>query len=231
MSATPTTPAGTPPAAPAPAGRAAALTATASVPTSAMDRPQPVVLENERVRLEPIGPQHVEGLRAVVADGEIWRIPYAPHVPAPEQVAERVAAQCASDEAGSTVSWAVLERDGGRVVGHTTFLNISLRDRRLELGTTYMAGSTHGTGLNAATKLALLTHAFEELGCLGVEFRVHHLNITSRRAVERLGAQQDGILRAHRIMPDGTIRHTVVYSILADEWTGVKASLEHRLRR
>lgn len=231
MSTTPTTPAGTPPAAPAPAGRAAALTATASVPTSAMDRPQPVVLENERVRLEPIGPQHVEGLRAVVADGEIWRIPYAPHVPAPEQVAERVAAQCASDEAGSTVSWAVLERDSGRVIGHTTFLNISLRDRRLELGTTYIAGSTHGTGLNAATKLALLTHAFEELGCLGVEFRVHHLNITSRRAVERLGAQQDGILRAHRIMPDGTIRHTVVYSILADEWTGVKASLEHRLRR
>ncbi|MGO3502680.1 MAG: GNAT family N-acetyltransferase, partial [Brachybacterium tyrofermentans] len=89
MSATPTTP--------APAGRAAAPTATASVPTSAMDRPQPVVLENERVRLEPLGPQHVEGLRAVVADGEIWRISYAPHVPAPEQVAERVAAQCASD--------------------------------------------------------------------------------------------------------------------------------------
>ena len=204
---------------------------TASVPTSAMEQPRPVVLENERVRLEPLGPQHVEGLRAVVADGEIWRIPYAPHVPPPERVAESVAAQCASDETGRTASWAVLEQPTGRVLGHTTFLNISLRDRRLELGTTYLAGSTHGTGGNAAAKLALLTFAFEELGCLGVELRVHHLNIASRRAVERLGAQQDGILRAHRIMPDGTLRHTVVYSILADEWTGVKASLEHRLRR
>ena len=204
---------------------------TASVPTSAMEQPRPVVLENERVRLEPLGPQHVEGLRAVVADGEIWRIPYAPHVPPPEQVAESVAAQCASDETGRTACWAVLEQPTGRVLGHTTFLNISLRDRRLELGTTYLAGSTHGTGVNAAAKLALLTFAVEELGCLGVELRVHHLNIASRRAVERLGAQQDGILRAHRIMPDGTLRHTVVYSILADEWTGVKASLEHRLRR
>jgi RimJ/RimL family protein N-acetyltransferase len=196
-----------------------------------MSPPRPVPLENERVRLEPLGEQHVDGLRDVVADGEIWKIPYAPHVPPPEQVADRVAAQCASDAAGTTASWAVIDRASGRVVGHTTFLNISLRDRRLEIGTTYLAGSAHGTGINAAVKLALLTHAFEELGCLGVEFRVHHLNITSRRAVERLGAQQDGILRAHRIMPDGTLRHTVVYSILADEWSGVKASLEHRLRR
>lgn len=203
----------------------------ASVSTTPMGQPRPVPLENDRVRLEPLGPQHVDGLREVVADGEIWRIPYAPHAPPPEEVAARVTDQCASDEAGRTASWAVVERGSGRVIGHTTFLNISRRDRRLELGSTYMAGSTHGTGLNPATKLALLTHAFEELGCLGVEFRVHHLNIASRRAVERLGAQQDGILRAHRIMPDGTLRHTVVYSILADEWTGVKASLEHRLRR
>lgn len=196
-----------------------------------MSPPRPVPLENERVRLEPLGEQHVEGLREAVADGEIWRIPYAPHVPSPEQVADAVAAQCASDAAGTTASWAVLDRASERVVGHTTFLNISLRDRRLEIGTTYMAASTHGTGINAAVKLALLTHAFEELDCLGVEFRVHHLNTASRRAVERLGAQQDGILRAHRIMPDGTLRHTVVYSILAWEWSGVKASLEHRLSR
>lgn len=204
---------------------------TASVPTTAMEQPRGVVLENERVRLEPLGPQHVEGLRTVVADGEIWRIPYAPHVPAPEQVAESVAAQCASDEAGRTLSWAVIDRAEDRIVGHTTYLNISPRDRRLEIGTTYLAASAQRTGINAAMKLALLTHAFEELGCLGVEFRVHHLNTASRRAVERLGAQQDGILRAHRIMPDGTIRHTVVYSLLAWEWSGAKASLEHRLRR
>jgi len=200
------------------------------VPTTPMAPPRPVVLENLRVRLEPLGPQHVAGLREVVADGEIWRIPYAPHVPSPEQVAERVAAQCATDAAGTTLSWAVIDRPSGKVAGHTTFLNLSLRDRRLEIGSTYLAGSMHRSGLNAAVKLALLSHAFEDLLCLGVEFRVHHLNITSRRAVERLGAQQDGILRAHRIMPDGTLRHTVVYSILADEFSGVKASLEHRLR-
>lgn len=196
-----------------------------------MPQPLPVPLENQRVRLEPLGPHHVDGLREAVADGEIWRIPYAPHVPSPEQVADAVAAQCASDAAGTTASWAVIDRASERVVGHTTFLNISLRDRRLEIGTTYLAGSTHGTGINAAMKLALLTYAFEALECLGVEFRVHHLNTTSRRAVERLGAQQDGILRAHRIMPDGTLRHTVVYSILAWEWSGGKASLEHRLSR
>lgn len=204
---------------------------TASVPTTAMEPPRRVVLGDDRVRLEPLGPQHVEGLRAVVADGEIWRVPYAPHVPSPDRVEEHVAAQCASDEAGTTLSWAVLEQAGGRVVGHTTFLNISRRDRRLEIGTTYLAGSAQGTGINAAVKLALLSHAFEELGCLGVEFRVHHLNTASRRAVERLGAQQDGILRAHRILPDGTLRHTVVYSLLAWEWAGAKASLEHRLGR
>ncbi|WP_345076408.1 GNAT family N-acetyltransferase [Brachybacterium paraconglomeratum] len=198
--------------------------------TAPMPPPRPVPLENARVRLEPLGQQHVDGLREVVADGEIWKIPYAPHVPSPDRVAEAVAAQRASDAAGTTASWAVIDRASERVVGHTTFLNISLRDRRLEIGTTYLAASTHCTGVNAAVKLALLTHAFEELDCLGVEFRVHHLNIASRRAVERLGAQQDGILRAHRIMPDGTLRHTVVYSILAWEWSGVKASLEHRLR-
>lgn len=204
---------------------------TASVPTTAMEPLRRVVLGNDRVRLEPLGPQHVEGLRAVVADGEIWRAPYVPHVPSPDRVAEHVAAQCASDEAGTTLSWAVVEQERGRVVGHTTFLNISRRDRRLEIGTTYLAGSAQGTGINAAVKLALLGHAFEELGCLGVEFRVHHLNTASRRAVERLGAQQDGILRAHRILPDGTVRHTVVYSILTWEWPGIRASLEHRLAR
>ena len=199
--------------------------------TAPMDQPRPVPLDAGPVRLEPLDPRHVDGLEAVVADGEIWRIPYAPHVPPPGEVADRVAAQCASDAAGTTASWAVVGADDGRVLGHTTFLNISRQDRRLEIGSTYLAASTHRTGVNVATKRALLAHAFEELDCLGVEFRVHHLNLASRRAVEALGAQQDGILRAHRILPDGSVRHTVVYSILASEWPGIRAMLDARLER
>jgi len=201
------------------------------VSTAPLVPPLPVLLEGERVRLEPLTSSHAPGLRAAVQDGEIWRIPYAPHVPAPERVEEEIAALRADVDAGRRVAWAVMDAADGRTVGLTTFMNIALADRGLEIGNTYLAASAQRSGINAEMKLLLLRHAFEDLDCLRVEFRVHHLNIASRRAVERLGAQQDGILRAHRILPDGTLRHTVVYSILADEWSGVRAALEHRLRR
>lgn len=197
-------------------------------------RLEPATLTGHGIRLEPLAESHVPGLREVVADGDIHRLPFAPHVPAPEKVAGTVARLTADVDAGSRLAWAVvLEADeqgaDERVVGLTTFMNLALADRGLEIGNTYLAASVHRTGVNTAMKRLLLGHAFDTLDLLRVEFRVHHLNLASRRAVEALGAQQDGILRAHRILPDGSIRHTVVYSILALEWPGIRAMLDARL--
>lgn len=197
-------------------------------------RLEPVTLTGHGIRLEPLAESHVPGLREVVADGDIHRLPFAPHVPAPEKVAGTVARLTADVDAGSRLAWAVvLEADeqgaDERVVGLTTFMNLALADRGLEIGNTYLAASVHRTGVNTAMKRLLLGHAFDTLDLLRVEFRVHHLNLASRRAVESLGAQQDGILRAHRILPDGSIRHTVVYSILALEWPGIRVMLDARL--
>lgn len=197
-------------------------------------RLEPVTLAGHGIRLEPLEKAHVPGLREVVADGDIHRLPFAPHVPAPEAVAGTVDRFLADVEAGTRLAWAVVrEADehgaDGRVVGLTTFMNLALADRGLEIGNTYLARSVHRTGVNTAMKRLLLGHAFDALDLLRVEFRVHHLNLASRRAVEALGAQQDGILRAHRILPDGSIRHTVVYSILALEWPGIRAMLDARL--
>ena len=207
--------------------------ATPSVPTTALEPLESVTLTGERVRLEPLGPEHVEGLQEAVADGEIWRIPFAPHVPAPAAMEEAVRGHLDSAARGLSVPWAVVDRRGEqeRVVGLTTYMNIARTDRGLELGNTFLAGSTHGTGVNAEMKLLLLEHAFETVGCVRVEFRVHSLNAASRRAVERLGATPEGILRNHRILPDGTVRHTAVYSILLGEWPGIRRALEHRIGR
>lgn len=200
-----------------------------------MPFPEARLLEGERVRLEPLRLEHAPGLAEAVRDGELWRIPFVTHIPRPQDMAAGVEQLLARAEAGEIVAWAVVlrGRDGAqdRVVGQTTFLNIAPADRRLEIGTTFLAASAQGTGVNAEVKLLLLTEAFEHLGCLRVELRTHHLNTASRRAIERLGATQEGILRAHRILPDGSLRHTVVYAILEDEWPGVRALLRHRLGR
>lgn len=202
---------------------------TRAVPTAPLPRPRPVTLAGHGIRLEPLTEAHVPGLRDAVADGAIHRLPFAPHVPAPEQVAESVRGLLADVDAGTRLAWTVVREADEHVVGLSTFMNLALADRGLEIGNTYLAGSVHRTGVNTAMKHLLLSHAFETLDLLRVEFRVHHLNLPSRRAVEALGAQQDGILRAHRILPDGSVRHTVVYSILAPEWPGIRAMLEGRL--
>jgi RimJ/RimL family protein N-acetyltransferase len=200
-----------------------------TVPLAPLAPLRPVVLEGHGVRLEPLAEHHVPALAEVVADGEIHRLPFAPHVPAPEAVEESVRGLLAEVGAGARVAWVVVREADGRAVGLTTFMNLALADRGLEIGNTYLAGSVHRSGVNTAVKRLLLSHAFDELELLRVEFRVHHLNLAARRAVEALGAQQDGILRAHRILPDGTVRHTVVYSILAQEWPGIRAMLDARI--
>jgi len=199
--------------------------------TAPMEQPRPAVLAGHGIRLEPLAEAHVPGLREAVADGEIHRLPFAPHVPAPEAVAESVRGLRADVAAGARLVWVVVREADDRVLGLTTFMNLSLGDRGLEIGNTYLAASVHRSGVNTAVKRLLLAHAFDTLEVLRVEFRVHHLNLASRRAVEALGAQQDGILRAHRILPDGSVRHTVVYSILALEWPGIRAMLDARLER
>ena len=119
----------------------------------------------------------------------------------------------------------------GRIAGMTTYMNLDRANRRVEIGYTWYAPRVHRTGLNTQAKRLLLGHAFETLGCIAVEFRTHRLNRASRAAIERLGAQLDGILRSHQILPDGSLRDTAVYSILAHEWPAVRASLDEMIRR
>ena len=128
------------------------------------------------------------------------------------------------------VPFAVLTPEG-RAVGMTTYMNIDAANRRVEIGSTWVSGGVQRTGLNTEAKRLLLGHAFEVLDCIAVEFRTHRLNTQSRRAIERLGAQLDGILRAHMVLPNGSLRDTAVYSVLATEWPTVRAHLDWQLKR
>jgi N-acetyltransferase len=188
----------------------------------------PVLLVGEHVRLEPLGPQHVEGLARASADGEVWR-KWTTWVPAPEQVAATVEERIADHARGRMVPWATCLPDG-TPVGMTSYWDVDAPNRRVEIGATWLGASAQGTKVNPEAKLLQLTRAFEELDCIAVEFRTHWHNRQSRRAIEALGAKQDGVLRNHRIMPDGTLRDTVVYSIVRDEWPTVRAGLRARLR-
>ncbi len=184
---------------------------------------EPPTLEGRLVRLEPLTEAHVEGLQAAVRDGELWKLWYTP-IPAPEDMEKFVAAFGNQPRDPDVTPFAVLDRTG-RVVGTTRYLNVDRANRRLEIGGTWYAQSAQRTGINTECKLLLLTHAFEILNCIAVEFRTHWINHASRSAIARLGAKQDGILRQHRIMPDGTFRDTVVFSILNSEWPTVKNHL------
>ncbi|NAZ81236.1 GNAT family N-acetyltransferase [Kineococcus sp. R8] len=191
---------------------------------------RPVPLTGDLVALEPLGPQHVEGLRAVVAEDDLWRTWYT-RVPAPDGVAAEVERRLALQAAGAMAPWALRRRDTGAVCGVTTFMAPAPADRRLEIGSTWLAPSAQGTGVNAEAKLLLLGRAFDDLGCIAVEFRTHWHNHQSRTAIARLGAKQDGVLRNHVVWPDGSLRDTVVFSVLDSEWPAVRSGLQHRLRR
>ncbi len=186
-------------------------------------------LTGTHVRLAPLNPQHEPGLADAVRDGELWNLWYT-SAPRPEAMAVEIARRLALHAAGSMLPWTVFDRDG-RIAGMTTFMNIDSLNRRVEIGSTWYARRVQRTALNTEAKLLLLTHAFEHLGCIAVEFRTHFLNHQSRRAIERLGARCDGVLRNHMVSPNGTLRDTVVYSVIPGEWPAVKANLEWQLAR
>ena len=185
---------------------------------------EPVTLRSERVTLEPLGHRHCGELTEAVNDGALWTLWYT-NVPKPENMRAEIERRLALQAAGSMLPFAVIDNTSGQAVGMTTYMNVDAVHCRLEIGSTWYRKSVQRTALNTQCKLLLLTHAFETLNCIAVEFRTHAFNRQSRKAIERLGAKLDGILRSHQIASNGTLRDTCVYSIIASEWPAVKAHL------
>jgi N-acetyltransferase len=192
-----------------------------------MSWPAPVELQGEHATLRPLNAGDEAALADAARDGELWKLWYTA-VPPPEGMGAEIARRLGLQRAGTMLPFTV--RDArGRVVGMTTYMNIDAPHRRVEIGSTWIAKSAQRGPLNTDAKRLLLAHAFETLDCIAVEFRTHRLNQQSRRAIERLGAQLDGVLRAHQRSPNGSLRDTAVYSITAPEWPAVKAHLEWQL--
>jgi RimJ/RimL family protein N-acetyltransferase len=190
---------------------------------------QPITLSGLHARLVPLSQAHRDELIEAVRDGELWKLWYT-SVPSPEGMEAEIERRLGLQAQGRMLPFAVLDASG-KAVGMTTYMNIDAANRRGEIGSTWYRQSVQRGPLNTQCKLLLLTHAFETLDCIAVEFRTHVLNMQSRRAIERLGAKLDGILRRHQILPNGTIRDTAVYSITAAEWPMVKAHLDWQLAR
>ena len=192
-----------------------------------MPWPEPVSLRGAHARLEPLSRDHCEGLAAAAKDGELWKLWYT-SIPRAEDMAKEIDRRLALQSAGSMLPWTVFDPDG-KIAGMTTYMNVDAVNRRVEIGSTWYAKRVQRSALNTQCKLLLLQHAFEKLDCIAVEFRTHFFNHQSRRGIERLGAKQDGILRNHQVAPDGALRDTVVFSIIASEWPTVKAHLTYQL--
>ncbi|MFI2566756.1 GNAT family N-acetyltransferase [Paenarthrobacter sp. NPDC018779] len=191
---------------------------------------EPITLTGQFVTLEPLRTDHHDGLVDAARDGELWKLWYT-SVPTPEGMAGEIERRLALQEAGSMLPFATRLNSTGKVIGMTTYMNIDPVLPRVEIGSTWNAASAHGTGTNPDSKLLLLRHAFETLGCPAVEFRTHWLNQQSRDAIARLGAKQDGVLRNHTRSADGALRDTVVFSILEHEWPAVRNGLWFRLSK
>ncbi|GAB3560589.1 GNAT family protein [Arthrobacter alkaliphilus] len=195
-----------------------------------MTRIEPVTLDGRFVTLEPLSPEHHDGLVDAAKDGELWKLWYT-SVPTPEGMGAEIERRLALQEQGSMLPFATRLKANGKLIGMTTYMNIDAATPRVEIGSTWNAASAHGSGSNPDSKLLLLRHAFETLGCPAVEFRTHWLNHQSREAIARLGAKQDGVLRNHSRTSDGVLRDTVVFSILEHEWPAVRTGLEFRLSK
>jgi N-acetyltransferase len=188
---------------------------------------EPVTLNGPHAQLKPLSQDHCEGLTEAVRDGELWKLWYT-FIPKPEDMRKEIDRRLGLQASGSMLPWTVFDADG-QIAGMTTYMNVDTPNRRVEIGSTWYARRVQRSAVNTQCKLLLLTHAFEKLDCIAVEFRTHFFNHQSRRGIERLGAKQDGILRNHQIAPNGTLRDTVVYSIIASEWPTVKAHLTYQL--
>lgn len=192
--------------------------------------PPEFAVSGDHVRIETLSHDHLGDLTDAAADGELHKLWYT-MIPKPEDMGAEIAARLAKRETGSMLPFAIIDIASGRAVGMTTYMNIDAANRRVEIGSTWYAKSAQRGPLNTECKLLLLQHAFETLDCIAVEFRTHFVNMQSRRAIERLGAKFDGVLRSHMIMANGTIRDTACYSIIASEWSTVKANLTWQLEK
>jgi RimJ/RimL family protein N-acetyltransferase len=190
----------------------------------------PTTLEGHGVRLEPMTPAHETELAGAVDDGRLWELWYT-SVPEPANVGRYVADAMVGREAGTMLPWVVRERESGRVIGSTRYHDVVPAVDRVEIGYTWYGASWQRTHVNAACKLLLLAHAFDTVGCAVVGLRTDNFNFRSQRAIEALGAKKDGVIRHHQARRDGTVRDTVMYSILAAEWPDVRRNLEFRLAR
>lgn len=195
-----------------------------------MITPAPVTLDGHGIRLEPLSPAHAGGLAAAAKDGRLWELWFT-SVPEPDAVAAYIETALAGQRAGHMLPWAVREIATGAIVGTTRYHDIVANIDRVEIGWTWYAASRQRTHVNTTCKLLLLTHAFESLGCRVVGLRTDNFNFRSQRAIEALGAKRDGVLRHHQARRDGTVRDSVMYSILASEWPDVKRHLALRLAR
>ena len=193
-----------------------------------MTWPSPIILSNADVCLEPLSHQHHDELAEAVKDGQLWKLWYT-SIPSPDGMKAEIDRRLSLQESGSMLPFTVRHTSEG-IVGMTTYMNIDAVHRRLEIGSTWYAERVQRTSLNTKCKLLLLTHAFEELGCIAVEFRTSFMNQRSRRAIERLGAKQDGILRSHQRHSNGSIRDTCVYSVIQPEWQTIKTHLKFLLQ-
>ena len=190
--------------------------------------PETVVLTGAHARLEVLSPDHCADLVEAARDGDLWRLWYTT-IPSPDGMKGEIERRLALRQRGSMLPFAVVSQASGRAVGMTTYMNIDADQKRLEIGSTWYRQAVQRTAINSECKLLLLRHAFETLDCIAVEFRTHYFNTQSRRAIERLGAKLDGVLRSHMRLKDGSLRDTCVYSIIASEWPAVRTNLTWRI--
>ncbi len=190
----------------------------------------PLVLQGPHARLEPLAAHHHDDLVEAVRDGELWNLWFT-FIPTPDRMQAEIERRLQLQSQGSMLPFAVIEPSSGKAVGMTTYMNIDSAHHRVEIGSTWYRRSVQRSALNTQCKRLLLSHAFDTLGCIAVEFRTHWFNHDSRNAIERLGAKLDGVLRSHQIAPNGSLRDTAVYSIIANEWPAVRSHLDYQLAR